>query len=110
MNRCQNGQGCALGADHQNHRTIGDFRYLVRAGTGSGQTHAVIVAHNTLNDAHILGLSVFRQQIPQGVLPEEVQIQIGTFRTDDPAVEHGVNIVRAAFECTGFQSTIDQCL
>ena len=50
------------------------------------------------------------KQIAQGVLRKEMKIQIGTFCSDNPAVEHGIDIVRTALEGTHLHSAVYQGL
>ena len=69
-----------------------------------------VIAHDALDDAHIPVGGVFRQQKAGGVLRKEVQIKVPAFRPDDPAVEHGVDVVRPAFERPHPQSAVDQRL
>ena len=60
----------------------------------------VVVAHDSLDDGKLTAAAVFREQVAQRVVVKEKGIEVRAFRADDPAVEHGVNIVRAAL-CRG---------
>ncbi len=106
----QDGQRRALRRDHQNSGSLRRPGGLPAAGKGAVQTGPIVVAHDPFDDGHVPVPAVSRQQIPQGVLPEEEQIQIAALRPDDPAVEHGVDIVRAAFEGPHPQTPVHQSL
>ena len=97
LHRCQNRQRRAPGIDHQHHRAAGLPRRRIGAGSGGGKTQTVIVAHDALDDRDIAALRVVRQKIAHGVAVKKEAVQIGAFRADDPAMEHGVDVIRAAF-------------
>ena len=107
---CKNGQGRTFGIDYQHHRGTGGFCHLIGTGRSGGQAHAVVEAHNALNNADVTAFAVSRQQVIHGIFPEEKQIQIGAFCADDPAVEHGVDIIRPAFESAYLQFPVNQRL
>ena len=104
LHRCQNRQRRAPGIDHQHHRAAGLPRRRIGAGSGGGKTQTVIVAHDALDDRDIAALRVVRQKIAHGVAVKKEAVQIGAFRADDPAMEHGVDVIRAAF-CRAYPQT-----
>ena len=85
------------------HKYDGAFCLLGKlegARARARKPEAVVVAHHALDDGKLAAAAVFREQVAQCVIVKEKGIEIRTFRADDPAVEHGVNVVRAAF-CRG---------
>ena len=97
LRRRQNRQRRAPGVDHQHHGAFRFPRRLIGAGAGGCQPQTVIIAHDSLNHRDIAVLTVVSQQIAHGVAVKKEAVQIGAFRADDPAMEHGVDVIRAAF-------------
>ena len=64
--------------------------------TDAAQT--VIIAHDPLNHRDIAVLTVVSQQIAHGVAVKKERVEVRAFRADDPAVEHGVDVIRAALK------------
>ena len=64
----QHGKGRPLGVRHQHRRRVQRPGRLPGAGGGGGESGAVIVAHDALNDGDVPVRAVFRQQQPHGVL------------------------------------------
>lgn len=45
-----------------------------------------------------------------GIVIKEIAVLISAFGTDDSAMEHGIDVIRAAFECAHLQSPVNQRL
>ena len=45
-----------------------------------------------------------------GIVIKEIAVLISTFGTDDSAMEHGIDVIRTAFECAYLQSPVNQRL
>ena len=89
----QRGEG-ALGVHHQHHGGIGGVGYVVGAGVALG-ADAVVVAHDALDDAALVGaLAQMEAKLHRG---GEKGVQIFGADAQHPAMEHGVNVVGAAF-------------
>lgn len=97
LHRRQDGKGRPSGIDHQHHGALGLPRHLIGAGPGEGEAQPVIIAHDPLYHRDIAAPGAAGQKIAQGIGIKEEGIQIGALRANDPAVEHGVDIIRAAF-------------
>ena len=97
LHRRHNGQRRPPCVHHQHHGALGLPRHLVGAGPGGGEAQPVIIAHDPLYHRDIAAPGVAGQKIAQGIGIKEEGIQIGALRANDPAVEHGVDIIRAAF-------------
>ena len=104
LHRRHNGQRRPPCVDHQHHGAVGRARRLVGAGAGGCQPQTVIIAHDPFNDRHIALLTIVRQQIAHGVGVKKERVEVRAFRADDPAVEHGVDVIRAAF-CRAYPQT-----
>ena len=97
LHRRQDGKGRPSGIDHQHHGALGLPRHLVGAGPGGGEAQPVIIAHDALDHRNVAAIAVVRQQIAHGVAVKKERVEIRAFRADNTAVEHGVDIIRAAF-------------
>ena len=94
------------GVDHQNGGGLGNVGHRKGAGPGIRQAHSVVIAHAALNNAHVAACAVFRQQKAGCIVFQKKQVQIGALRADDPAVEHGVDVIRPALEGAGLQAPV----
>ena len=106
----QHGQRRAARLHDKHDRAFCLLRDLIGAGAGRGQSKAVIVAHDALDDRRIAVRRVLRQQEAERLRVEEKRVEVGAFRADDPAVEHRVNVIRAAFGCGHAQAAVHQRL
>ena len=104
LHRRHNGQRRPPCVHHQHHGAFRLPRRLIGAGAGGCQPQTVIIAHDPLNHRDIAVLTVVSQQIAHGVAVKKEAVQIGAFRADDPAMEHGVDVIRAAF-CRAYPQT-----
>ena len=106
----QDRQSRPLGRNRQHNGRIRQAGRLPAAGPGGGQARAVIVPHNPLDDGHVPARAVLRQQVPQGVPVKEKWVQISAPGPDDPAVEHGVDVIRPALKGARVQPPVHQGL
>ena len=97
LHRRRNGQRRPPCVHHQHHGAFRFPRRLIGAGAGGCQPQPVIIPHDSLNDRHIAVLTVVSQQIAHGVAVKKERVEVRAFRADNTAVEHGVDIIRAAF-------------
>ena len=110
LHRRHNGQRRPPCVHHQHHGAFRFPRRLIGAGAGGCQPQTVIIAHDPLNHRDIAVLTVVSQQIAHGVAVKKEAVQIGAFRADNTAVEHGVDVIRAAFRRAYPQTPRYQCL
>ena len=89
----QRGEG-TLGVHHQHHGGISGVGHMVGAGVALG-ADAVVVAHDALDDAALVGaLAQMEAKLGRG---GEKGIQILGADAQHPAMEHGVDVIGAAF-------------
>ena len=91
------GESAPPAVHHQHRRGAGGFGQMVGAGL-MAHGDAVVVAHDSLDEGQAGPHAVVLQQGPGAVLPQEEQIQVAALGPDDLAVEHGVDVVGAAFK------------
>ena len=106
LERGKQGEGSPPRPQDEDHRGPGGGAHVVGAGFGGVHPQAVVVAHDPFHDADIPALSVLGQERVQGVRIEEKGIQVRAVGPNDPAVEHGVDVVRPAFEGPGIQAPV----
>ena len=94
----QKREGGSSRPQHQHHGGGGEGGDIVGAGLRRVHAQAVVIAHDPFDHVHVPVRSVFRQEGIQGAAVEKEGVQVGSPGADDPAVEHGVDIVRPAFE------------
>ena len=97
LHRGQHGQRRAARVHDQYRGAGGLLRSLPCARARGGEAEAVIVAHDALDDGDGAACGVLREQIPERRLVKEKRVEIRAFCADDAAVEHGVDVIRAAF-------------
>ena len=97
LDRGKNRERRASGIYDENDGTFCLLGKLEGARARARKPEPVVVAHHALDDGKLAAAAVFREQVAQHVVVKEKGIEIRAFRADDPAVEHGVNVVRTAF-------------
>ena len=66
--------------------------------------------NGAFNHADIPACAVLGKKVFQRVFREEKQVQIGTLGSDNPTMEHRIDIIRPTLKSTDFQIAIDQGL
>ena len=93
---------------HQQHRQAERIRQLPCAGPG-GQALPVVKAHGPLaHGSAVPGGAAGVKRLHRGPVREE-QIQIMAVHLQSGTVEHGVDVVRPAFEGAGVGPALFQC-
>ena len=94
------GQRLPLRADDQHGGRVGRARQVGR-GRGIGRAgNAVVKAHHALNDAAAIRWDGARELAAAFGLIDKKQVEITARDTQHGGMEHGVNVIRPAFECT----------
>ena len=83
---------------NQNHRCIRSFCKIIGTGSGCRSTHTIIITHDTFHHRNLTVCGIFCQKVSGPVFICKKCIQIPGFRTDYPAVEHRINIIRSTFK------------
>ena len=90
----------------KNCRRVGGIRQIPGTGADRDTRQAIIVTHDPLDHRHIRVGCVFFEEKTGGVFIGKKSIQIAAFCTDHFRVEHGINIIRSAFEGDYFQTSV----
>ena len=106
---CQRQAGTAAVDDEDDRRVCRCGQFI---GTGLRTcTDAVVVAHGPFQNGYISRSTMAQQRLPGScgarlVAAEEKEVQIIRRRIQDPAVEHGVDIIRTALESGRQQAAV----
>ena len=100
LDLCRQRYAGPSGLHHQQHRQAERIRQLPCAGPG-GQALPVVKAHGPLAHGSAVPGSVAGKNGPHHIPVGKKQIQIVAVHLQSRAVEHGVDVVRPAFEGAG---------
>ena len=100
---CQ-GQAGTLGPQNQHHRQVQSIRQVPGTGLRRRAPEAVIKAHDPLHHGGAVSLGIPGIELFHLLRLRQKQIQIVAVHLQHGTVEHGVNVIRAAFESTGIQT------
>ena len=96
---CGQRQALTFRLHHQQHRQAQRIRQFPSAGTG-GQALTIIKAHSALAHGGTMPGGIAGKNGPHHIPVGKKQIQIVAVHLQSRAVEHGVDVVRPAFERT----------
>ena len=104
LHLCRQRQAGSPGVHHQNHRRLRDAPHVPGAGAKRGASQPVKIPHDSLDQRKLLPRRAAHKQFLKPRVIQKKAVQIFTLHPQHAPVEHGIDVVRAAFKCSQFKA------